>query len=200
LVCQQNGVVLPFFKPPTAAIELDIPEGSYSLKTDAVALRCSTQSNERLRASLRQNSGSCIATCTPLQAAEKALNYPVLLGCVRCDELLAQPIVATCRSKTPTLENQSVVDSDHRRLACGPQSAESFDTCSLKGTLGLFRTSAQENSHPMSSRSQQSITPTRCPQPSRPQHMWVRSVAQRRSLRLVRLTEALTRGRGVVGR
>jgi hypothetical protein len=52
----------------------------------------------------------------------------------------------------------------------------------------------------MSSRSQQSITPTRCPQPSRPQHMWVRSVAQRRSLRLVRLTEALTRGRGVVGR
>src|SRR4029434_8012531 len=48
------------------------------------------------------------------QAAEEALDHPVLLRRVGRDELLREPIVTTRRPKAPALIDQPVVGADHR--------------------------------------------------------------------------------------
>src|SRR5262245_2896773 len=59
-----------------------------------------------------------------LEAAKEPFDHSVLLGRVRGDELLRQPVVATRRPKAPTLEHQPVVASDHRGRPGWPERAE----------------------------------------------------------------------------
>jgi hypothetical protein len=115
------------------------------------------------------------------QAPEESLDDPVLLGGIGGDELLPQPVVPTSRPEPPALEDQPVVAPHHRGFAGRPQGSKAGDTGLLDGSFGLLRSTPQS-------------------QPSRPQSTWVRSIALRRSLLVVRLTEAFTRGRGVTAR
>src|SRR6266581_4999483 len=74
-----------------------------------------------------------------LQAAEEALDDSILLGRIRCDELLHKPVVSTRRAKASTLIDQAVVGADDRRSAARAQGAEPFQTGLLERPLGLLR-------------------------------------------------------------
>src|SRR5271170_54471 len=58
------------------------------------------------------------------EAAEKAFDETVLLGCIRRNEFLAQTIIAAGGTKTPALKNQSVIRAHHRRWAGRAQRPE----------------------------------------------------------------------------
>src|SRR4029434_11189449 len=78
-----------------------------------------------------------------LQASEEALDDPVLLGRVRCDELLHESVVSTRRAKASTLIDQAVVGADDRCSSARAQGAEPFQTGLLDTPLGLLRPPAQ---------------------------------------------------------
>src|SRR5262245_14833712 len=135
-----------------------------------------------------------------LQAPKEALHDPVLLRRVGRDELLAEAVVLASRPKPPALEDEPVVTAQDRRGAVGTERAEALDTRGLERPLRLLGAAPAGNSYPTSSRSWQSITDAKCAQPSAPQSMCVRSIAQRSLLRLARLRCPWTRGRGVIRR
>src|SRR5678816_3375410 len=62
-----------------------------------------------------------------LEAAEEALDHPVLLWGVGCDEFLPKPVVAACGPEASALEDESVVAPEQRSLSLGPQRTEAGD-------------------------------------------------------------------------
>src|SRR5215831_7269298 len=73
-----------------------------------------------------------------LEAAEEALDDPVLLRRVGGDELLGQSVVATGRPEPPTLIDESVVGAEHWCRPRRAQRAEPFEARFLERPLGLF--------------------------------------------------------------
>src|SRR5215831_5545201 len=73
-----------------------------------------------------------------LEAAEEALDDPVLLRRVGGDELLGQSVVATGRPEPPTLIDESVVGAEHWCRPRRAQRAEPFEARFLERPLGLL--------------------------------------------------------------
>src|SRR5581483_8288151 len=77
-----------------------------------------------------------------LQATKKALDHPVLLRRVGGDEFLTESVVLTRGPKAPTLENESVVAAQQRRITVRAQGPEAVDARRLERPLGLLRATA----------------------------------------------------------
>src|SRR5579884_187397 len=91
-------------------------------------------------ASLGEASEVVLPDALLLEAAKETLDDSVLLGRVRRDELLAQPVIAAGGAEATALEDEAVVAAHHRRLSVGAQRAEPRDACLLQRTLGLLGT------------------------------------------------------------
>jgi hypothetical protein len=79
-----------------------------------------------------------------LQAAEESLDDSILLGCVRSDELLRQPIVATGRTESPALKDESVVASHDGSCTFGFQGAKPGNAGLLDRPLGFLRPTSRD--------------------------------------------------------
>ena len=77
------------------------------------------------------------------EAAEKAFDETVLLGCIRRNEFLAQTIIAAGGTKTPALKNQSIIRAHHRRWAERAQRPEARQAGLLERPLGFPGATAQ---------------------------------------------------------
>src|SRR5262245_11945097 len=117
--------------------------GSDSPAPGAGAPRCTSGSTHSARAGRLEADEAVLPDAFLLQAAEEALDDPVLLGRVRRDELLHEPVVSTRRPKVSTLIDQTVVGADDGGSSAGAQGAEPFQTGLLERPLGLLGPPAQ---------------------------------------------------------
>ena len=71
------------------------------------------------------------------ETPKEALDEPILLRCVRGDELLPQPIVPTRRAEAATLKDQAVVTPQGRRggraQGAEPRQTRPFCACPFSG-------------------------------------------------------------------
>lgn len=74
-----------------------------------------------------------------LERADHALDRPVLLGAVRSDELLAQPVASDQRRKAAAGEHQAVVRTQQERYRHPTRRAEPRDQCLLQRRLRRLR-------------------------------------------------------------
>ena len=105
-----------------------------------------------------------------LQAPKEAFNDSVLFWRVRRNELLRKFIVTACFTETLALENKAVITLFGRNV---PKRLMQAFSRARSASLARPR---RANSKPISSRSQQSMTATRCPHPSIPHWICVMSV------------------------
>lgn len=70
-----------------------------------------------------------------LEAPEKALDQPVLLGCIRSNELLCQTVGTASPPEPLALEDQTVVTTDDRAVLWNTESAKTLQTSFLQGSL-----------------------------------------------------------------
>ena len=71
------------------------------------------------------------------EAAEKAFDETVLLGCIRRNEFLTQTIIAAGGTKTPALKNQSIIRAHHWRWAGRAQRPEARQAGFLERAFGF---------------------------------------------------------------
>lgn len=135
-----------------------------------------------------------------LQTAEEPLDDPILFRCIRRDELLLQPIVPTGVPKPPTLKDQAVIAAQYPRPH-GSQRPEPGQASGFHRALGLLRATPERelvpNDFPIMTVDHRAA---RCAQLSWPHGICVTSMAHRSLLRLARLIQPCTRGRGVATR
>src|SRR5271154_4526528 len=72
------------------------------------------------------------------EAAEKAFDETVLLGCIRRNEFLAQTIIAAGGTKTPALKNQSIIRAHHRGWTGRAQRPEARQAGFLERAFGFL--------------------------------------------------------------
>ena len=83
-----------------------------------------------------------------------------MFGGVGCDELLRQMIIAAGSTKTQALKNQPIVASQHRRRTLGAQRAEARQAGLFERAFGFLRATAQGDSKPGTSRSDNRYPPS----------------------------------------
>ena len=77
------------------------------------------------------------------EAAKKAFDETVLLGCIRRNEFLAQTIIAAGGTKTPALKDQSIIRAHHRRWAGRAQRPEARQAGLLERAFGFLGAATQ---------------------------------------------------------
>ena len=78
-----------------------------------------------------------------LETAEEAFDDAILLGRIRRDEFLGQPIIAARRPEPATLKDQPIVTANDRHGALWAQCPESMQARGFQGPFRLFGSAAQ---------------------------------------------------------